>query len=306
MKRNNVQKLTVAAMLTSLLTMAAQAQTPFYSVNGLGGTGGGTAGVTVTPGVSPSGSSTLTDLGASTQFSFGTGPNGVAGESIVNSATGQPGNGVLAGTLGASSSLSDFTMTMWVNQNTATLNNYRILEIASGSPPTTGSSDGASTPGLFFGLNAGGGLQFYVNNANGNTVGTSIAGASTWNNGGTLGVLAANTWYFVAVTYDAVSGAVVYSGDQNDAAISAATLSSAGGALNLSSATSISLLDRFSGGRNYPGSIDDVNLYSGALTQSQLDAIQAAQLIAVPEPATVALLSLSSVVGAMTLRRRRS
>ena len=307
MKRNNVQKLPIAAVLASLLTMATQAQTPFYSVNDTGGTGGGTAGVTVTPSTAPAGSSVLTDLGATTQFSFGTGPNGAAGESIVNAATGQAGNGVLAGTLGASSSLTDFTLTMWVNQNTATLNNYRILEIASGSPATTGSSDGASTPGLFFGLNSGGGLQFYVNNANGNTVGTSIAGASTWNNGGTLGALAANTWYFVAITYDTTAGAVVYSGDQHDAAVSAATLSDvAGGALNLSSATSISLLDRFSGGRDYPGAIDDVNLYSGALTQSQLDAIQTAQLLAVPEPATLALLSLSSVVGAMMLRRRRS
>jgi len=308
MKTNVIRKLVAATALASLFSMTIQAQTPFYSVNGTGGTGGGTAGVTVTPSISPSGSSTLTDLGATTQFSFGTGPNGVAGESLVNAATGQAGNGVLAGTLGASSSLSTFTLTMWVNQNTAALNNYRILEIASGSPATTGSSDGASTPGLFFGLNAGGGLQFYVNNANGNSVGTSIAnGTNSWNNGGTLGSLAANKWYFVAVTYDSGSSITVYSGDQSDAAVSAATLSDvAGGALNLSSATSISLLDRFSGGRDYPGSIDDVNLYSGALTQSQLDAIQTAQLIAVPEPATMALLSLSSVVGAMMLRRRRS
>ena len=160
---------------------------------------------------------------------------------------------------------------------------------------------------MFFGLNAGGGLQFYVNNANGNTVGTSIAGASTWNNGGTLGALAANKWYFVAVTYDTVAGSMVYSGDQSDSAVSAATLSDvAGGALNLSSATSIALLDRFSGGRDYPGAIDDVNLYSGALNQSQLDAIQTAQLSAVPEPTTMAMLSLGSVIGTMMFRRRRS
>jgi Concanavalin A-like lectin/glucanases superfamily/PEP-CTERM motif len=307
MNKSKIQKIVAATALASLFSITLQAQTPFYSVNGTGGTGGGTAGVTVTPSTAPSGSSALTDLGATTQFSFGTGPNGAAGESIVNAATGQAGNGVLAGTLGASSSLGDFTLTMWVNQNTATLNNYRILEIASGSPATTGSSDGASTPGLFFGLNSGGGLQFYVNNANGNTVGTSIAGASTWNNGGTLGALAANTWYFVAITYDTTAGAVIYSGDQHDAAVSAATLSDvAGGALNLSSATSIALLDRFSGGRDYPGAIDDVNLYSGALTQSQLDAIQTAQLVAAPEPTTMAMLSLGSVVGTMMFRRRRS
>ena len=151
MKKNEIQKSIVVTALASLFGITLQAQTPFYSINGTGGTGGGTAGDTITPGISPIGSSTLTDLGATTQFSFGTGPNGAAGESLVNAATGQAGNGVLAGTLGASSSLTDFTLTMWVNQNTATLNNYRILELSPGSPATTGSADGASTSDCFLG-----------------------------------------------------------------------------------------------------------------------------------------------------------
>jgi hypothetical protein len=298
-------KLALCGVIAMGMVASSLAQTPFYSINGSSGTGGGTAGVTVTPSISPSGSSTLTDLGATTQFSFGTGPGGVAGPSLVNAATGQAGSGVLAGTLGASTSYSQFTMTMWVNQNTATLNNYRILEIASGSPPTTGSSDGASTPGLFFGLNSGGGLQFYVNNANGNTVGTSIAAAASWNNGGTLGALAANTWYFEAITYDSAVGATVYSGDKNDAAVSAATLSDvAGGALNLSSATSIALLDRFSGGRDYPGQIDDVGLYSGVLTPSQIDAIQISE-VPTPEPSSLALIGLGFGSLVTMIRRRR-
>jgi hypothetical protein len=301
---NPIKLTTIASMM--LLSISVQAQTPFYSVNGTGGTGGGTAGVSVTPGLSPSGSTALTDLGASTQFSFGTGPNGVAGESIVNAATGQAGAGVLAGTLGASSSLSAFTITMWVNQNTATLNNYRIMELSPGSPATTGSADGTS---LFFGLNAGGGLQFYANNVNGNSVGTDIATSTTWNNAGTLGALTANKWYFEAVTYDTTAGnALLYSGDQSSAATLAYTYGASvttAGNLDLSSATSIALLDRFSSGRNYPGAIDDVNIYSGALTGAQLDAIQASQLVAVPEPSTLALAGVSSLAGIMALRRRR-
>jgi hypothetical protein len=296
--KTNISKQLGAVTAVMLLAMATQAQTPFYSVNGTGGTGGATAGVTVTPSTAPSGSSTLTDLGATANMSFGTGVDGVAGESIVNAATGQGGNQVLAGTLGASTSYSDFTVTMWVNL-AGGVNNYRLLEIASGSPATTGSADGTT---LFLGLNSGGGLQFYVNNANGNSVGTSIAASSTWNTGGTLGAISLNSWYFVAVTYDATAGSTLYSGDLNDAAVSAATLSNAGGALNLSSATSIALLDRFSGGRNFPGAIDDVGLYSGDLTQSQIDAIQVSE---VPEPGTLSLAGLGGVLSLIAIARRR-
>jgi hypothetical protein len=299
-------KLTLCGLLAMGLASRTQAQTPFYSVNGLGGANGGSSTVSVTPAIAPLGSTSLTDLGATTQFSFGTGPNGVAGESLLNSATSQTGgNGVLAGTLGASTSYSQFTLTMWINlANTATLNNDRILDISSGSPPTTGSADGNS---LFFGLNAGGGLQFYVNNANGNSVGTSIAGANTWNNGGTLGAIAQNTWYFAAITYDSTANITVYSGSQSSSAVSAATLSDvAGGALNLSSATSIALLDRFSGSRDWPGAIDDVNLYSGALTQSQIDGIQTAELVPAPEPTTIALAGLGGITMLVAARRRRN
>jgi Concanavalin A-like lectin/glucanases superfamily/PEP-CTERM motif len=304
---NPILKSAACALALTGLAMTTQAQTPLYFVNGVGGTGGGTAGISVTPGISPVGSSSLTDLGATANLSFGTGPNGVAGESIVNAATGQPGNQVLAGTLGAASSLSSFTLTMWVNQNTLTLNNYRILEMSAGSPPTGATADGTK---LFFGLNAGGGLQFYVNNVNGNTIATDIATANTWNNAGTLGALAANKWYFEAVTYDTVAGtALLYSGDQTSATTLAYTYGAnvtTAGNLDLTAASSIALLDRFNNGRNYPGQGDDFSIYSGALTQAQLDAIRLTQVTPVPEPATMTMLGLGSLVGIMALRRRQS
>ena len=301
MTKREIQNLVMAAAMASCFGIAARAQTPFYSVNGIGGTGGGTSGVTLTPSLAPAGSTGLTDLGATTQFSFGTGPNGVTGESIVNAATGQPGGGVLAGTLGASSSLNAFTLTLWVNLSTATPNNYRLFEIAPGAPATTGTADGTQ---LFVGLNAGGGLQAYVNNVNGNSTTTDIATANTWNNGGTLGAYTANKWYFVALTYDVTAGtSQLYSGDQGTTATLAYTFNNtAGGVLDLSSSTSLSLLDRFSGGRNWPGAIDDVNLYSGALNQSQIDTIQVAS---VPEPSLFAMISVG-LLGLVAVRRRRS
>ncbi len=105
--------------------------------------------------------------------------------------------------------------------NTATPNNYRLFEISPGAPAGTGTADGTK---LFVGLNAGGGLQAYVNNVNGNSVSTDIATANTWNNGGTLGAYTANKWYFMALTYDVTGGtSQLYSGDQT----SSATLSAA-------------------------------------------------------------------------------
>jgi hypothetical protein len=302
--KNNLIPSVAAMASVVLLGQAARAQTSIYSVNGTGGTGGGTTAVSLTPGTAPSGSSALTDLASGdSSFTFGTGPGGTAGESIVDAATGQAGSGVLAGTLGAAVSESQFTVTMWVNQSTASLNNYRLLEISTGSPATTGTGDGNL---LFFGENAGGGLQYYVNAVNGNTVGTDIAAATTWNNGGTLGALANNTWYFEAITYDTVGGSsLLYSGSQSSPAILAYTFNNLAGSMNLSSATSISLLDRFSGGRNFPGAIDDVNLYNSPLTVSQLDAIQTAELGSVPEPGTLALLGVGGVLSLVAAVRRQ-
>lgn len=298
MKKTRIQTALGLAALTSFFSLTSYAQTPFYSVNGLGGTGSGTAGVTLSPSISPAGSSTLTDLGGTTQFSFGTGPTGVAGESIVNGATGQSGGGVLAGTLGASSSMPSFTLTMWFNMSAATPNNYRLFEISPGSTPSGSTADGTQ---LFFGLNSGGGLQAYVNNVNGNSTATDIATANTWNNGGTLGAVTANKWYFIALTYDSVAGtSQLYSGDQTSSAILAYNYNNtSGGALDLSSATSVALLDRFSSGRNFPGAIDDVNLFSGALTQSQIDTIQQ-----VPEPGISALMAVGGILGIIAIRRR--
>ena len=299
MKKIRIQTAVGVAALVSFFGLTSHAQTPFYSVNGLGGTGSGTAGVTLTPSTSPAGSSSLTDLGGTTQFSFGTGPTGVAGESIVNGVTGQAGSGVLAGTMGASSSLTSFTLTLWLNMSAATPNNYRLFEISPGSPPTGSTGDGTQ---LFFGLNSGGGLQAYVNNVNGNSTATDIATANTWNNGGTLGAVTPNKWYFVALTYDIASGSSqLYSGDQTSSATLSYTYNNtSGGALDLSSPTSIALLDRFSNSRNFPGAIDDVNLYSGALNQSQIDAIQA-----IPEPDISAMMAMGSILGLVAIIRRR-
>ena len=291
-------RITLCAMSLTLWSGAARAvevPTPFYSVTGTNGTGGGTTDFNLLPVFDPSGSTALTDLAASGLFSFGTGPGGWAGGSISNAATGQAGSQVLAGTLGAGGVVSNFTLTVWLRQPSAAINNYRLGLISTGAPPTSSSADGDK---LFLGENGLGGLMFYVNNQNGNSVGTSIAGPNTWNNNGTLGALQLGTWYFVAITYSAQSNVcVLYSGNQFNTAIQAATYTGSGGnlggPLDLSAATSICLMNRFSGGRCFPGEMDYFNLYTNALTWYQIVAVQNSPPYPPPPPHLWAFIYIS-------------
>ena len=205
----------------------------------------------------------------------------------------RPGVSVLAGTLGAGGVLSNFTLTVWFRQPSAVINNYRLGLISTGAPPTTARGDsGANGNNLFWGENSGGGFQFYVNGRNGNSVGTSIAGPNTWNNGGTLGSLQLGTWYFVAITYHidanpASNSCVLYSGNDinffyGGACIQAATYTGTGadlgGPLDLTASNSICLMNRFSGGRCFPGELAYFNLYTNALTQEELWTVQYSQM----------------------------
>jgi hypothetical protein len=298
MKTKN-KKIATAIALMALFGMAAQAQTPFYSVNGNGGTGGGTAGVSATPSTAPSGSSALTLLSGTSDFTFGTGVDSVAGESIVNTGTyGSGTSGVLDGTLGNAGTLSQLTMTMWINPGTSPANNNeRLVDINS----TQTGQDGNN---LFLGINAGGGLQFYVNGTNPNTVGTDISNPTVFNGG----LAQVSTWYFVGIVYDTVNS--VYSLYTGTTASSATLQYSFTGLANTSvafgSGSSISLMDRTAANRTFNGSMDDFNLYSGALTASQLDALQAAEISPAPEPSTVAIAGFGFGALITMMRRRKS
>lgn len=302
--KKSITKKTTTALALMLLGISTQAQTPLYSVNGLGGTGGGTSGVSVTPGTSPSGSSALSLIAGNSDFTFGTGVNGTPNHAIVNTGTyGNGAGGDLAGTLANAGSLGQLTITMWINAGASPAgNNERLLDISSGSP-TTGSADGNE---VFLGLNAGGGIQFYVNNINGNTVGTDISTATVFN-GGTAQT---GSWYFLAVTYDSVGQtSLLYTGDTSSSASLAYTFANYTApqytAVNFGTTSALFLANRPNQARSFPGSIDDVNIYDSALTQSQIQSIQAAQLVPAPEPATLALAGLGGIAMLVAVRRRR-
>jgi hypothetical protein len=298
-RTNPRAKAAICAALVASMAAAAQAQTLLYSVNGTGGTGGGTAGVSVTPSIAPVGSSSLSLIAGNADFNFGAGPSGTAGEAIVNGGTyGNGAGGLLAGTVANLGTLSQMSLTMWINPSSVpTGNNERLLDISSGSP-STGSADGGE---LFLGINSGGGLQFYVNNVNPNSVGTDITTATVFNGG----IAAVNTWYFLAVTYDSVGGNyLLYTGTTANSASLAYTftgLSATGAAFAANS--SLFLANRPNQQRSFPGSMDDVNLYSGAMTLAQLQTLQASE---VPEPTSLALIGLGGAFLLGTLRRRVS
>ncbi|MGD1088566.1 MAG: LamG-like jellyroll fold domain-containing protein [Verrucomicrobiota bacterium] len=288
-----------SAVVTSLVLLGAsvQAQTLVYSVNGTGGTGGGSSSVTATPSTAPGGSSALTLIAGNNDYSFGTGVDGVAGESIVNSGTYNNGSGGdLAGNMGSLGTLSQLTLTMWINPSSSPAgNNERLLDISSGGSPTTGTADGNE---VFFGINADGGLQFYANGVNpsSDTSGTTVF------NGGMAQI---NSWYFLAVVYDTVNSVYsLYTGTTSSSATLQYSFTGlSGSSIAFGSTSSIFLANRPNELRTFPGSIDDVNLYSGAMTQSQLDALQVSE---VPEPGTLALIGVGFGGLVARMRRQRS
>lgn len=296
MKKLRLIKLAATVSAAALLGISTQAQTLLYSLNGAGGTGGGTTGISVTPQTAPAGSSALTLIAGPANYDFGLGVNGAAGESIVNSGAYGTGAGLLGGTVANLGTLSQMTLTMWINPSVSPAgNNTRLLDISSGSP-TTGSADGNE---LFFGINAGGGLQFYVNNVNGNSIGTDISTPTVFNGG----LAQIGTWYFLAVTYDSVGGNyLLYTGTTANSAALAYTysgISPTGAAF--ASTSALFLANRPNQVRAFNGLIDDVNIYSGALNVSQLQALQTAEMT--PEPGTLALFGLG--FGGLAMMRRR-
>ncbi len=117
------------------------------------------------------------------------------------------------------------------------------------------------------------------------------------------------SWFFFAVTYDAITDdAAFYIGDLDNAVslVNSGTIALAGSNTGINT-DDLAIGNTRGGGRPFNGFLDDIAIYgttsggSGALTLSEIEAVRAA---AIPEPTSAAL-----VLGAMTLlafRRRRS
>ncbi len=194
------------------------------------------------------------------------------------------------GSLSGLGNLSQFTLTMWLNPSASlTGENARILNL----------STGAATDGdqAFLGVNSGGGIQFYGNNANDNAVG-HVTTANPF-------AYTVGSWEFLGVTYSAGT-ANIYTATPGGSTSLLGTLVNPGdvsGGVNFGAGpTFISLLSRLSNqGRSFTGEMDDFSIYSGDLSQAQLDLI----VQPAPEPGTMTLIGLGGAVLAGMVRRRR-
>ncbi|HAO78025.1 MAG TPA: hypothetical protein DCQ92_03415 [Verrucomicrobia subdivision 3 bacterium] len=313
-------KLALCALALSGLVLTAQAQTPLYQWN-FNGSGTGTGVPNVTSGggsLTASGTGSFTGAGASGQ------PGDFAYSSTSASGYANAGITTAGDTLTGLSGLNQFTITFWLNPFITYSNQpavsgttvSRFLQIG----PVSG-YDEASINTQGGANNANAGISIALNNIS-LQVGVGQAPAFIANNA--FASYGANQWVMVALEYDgtAISAnsssslATAIGNGAGDAAVFISTPGNLGGPImlgmtntagavvspGLTASELLLLANRNNPNRGWDGEIDNVGIYNGLLTTSQLNALTTA----VPEPATVTMLGLGSLVGVIALRRRRS
>ena len=289
--------LALAAVLA--LPAAGQAQTTLYQwdFDPSGGlaptaTGGGVGGGTLS----------IANTVATTGTVDGAGITGLAGDYGLDQSSTQynttnPASRVTA-SLGSFPTLTAMTVSLWVKSvnwaTSAGTANARLLQLNSAS--------GLDGDKLYFSLNAG--------SASGNTlqVGINSTGTGTINTGAVLPNTGSD-WVFVSFTWDSTltSGQNIstYLGNTTT---SVAQAGSAFGAYTTSmasvSALSIGNRDTGSPSRSFDGVIDDIRIFSGALSQAQLETVRLEGIGAIPEPASCAAILGGLALAGVALRRR--
>jgi hypothetical protein len=225
---------------------------------------------------------------------------GLTTEALNNTASTGMGSGFTGGNAQTSASntaalqsafnnLSSITITGWFNTSSVIGNGARILDALVG---TAGFDLSTVTPGK---------LQLYINGTN--------AVSSGNDSYSTL-----NAWEFFAVTYDSATGSVsFYYGSTGSGPVLDVTRTGVnGGLISMTNVSGIALGNVYGSNiRPLDGSLDDIQVYgatdgSGALSQSQVDAVWAADVAGVPEPPIGASLLLGGLAlfGFHGLRRR--
>ena len=190
----------------------------------------------------------------------------------------------LSGEVDKLDGLSNFTLTAWINIQELPAGNRRLLaKQAAGSFSgfSWNIADSVTSPGARTAADFG--LRLFV----GGDVG--FAGDLS-----AVTIDADNKWVFVAVTYDGPSGAdnvKYYVGDTSNPATNQATTSiNAGTTLASDAAFTIGHTDAApTSNTAFPGLVDDARVYSGVLTEAQLDAVRLENLPGVTPPTAVTI-----------------
>lgn len=317
-------KLALCALALGGLVLTTQAQTPLYGWNMNGGSG-----TIITPSAAVGGGGGLTIAGTGAYGGLGSGVSGAAGDlAFANNNTTYGGTAANSGL--AASTVGDinigvqtaFTMTGWIKADGgfnainggggANTTFQRLFMIGQGTPDT-GSANSA-TLALFNNSPSPSGqtnaIQLKLGNAAGYIGGAPFGTDGALTGNGSLNAFGSD-WTFFAVSVDLTASANnvnFYLGNASslNAPITATYTNSLGaaiGSIDFGTTGSALLLNRANEARGFDGWGDDFAFYSGALAQSAVDGIR---LQGVPEPATVTMLGLGSLVGVIALRRRRS
>lgn len=275
----------------------ASAATPLYQWNfdAADGANTGTA----------SGGTLATNVGAGTTGSFtGTGVSGSGGDSSFHVSNAHDnwwgddlGNAAAVSNLDLSSLGNQFTITLWVKRSGT--NSVDWLNIGSTATPSS-----SSNPGISIGVTG------WSNGVNVGVNGYNWEAGDLWATGHD------NSWVFMAFAYDGTDvenvwwnetmnslygqhrNAVVVTGDMvtsasavTGVAVHTGDWNTPVGAVSIGATATAYLGNNAAGTRGFSGNLDDIRIYSGLLTVSEIEAIRLeAAPVAIPEPSSAALL----------------
>jgi hypothetical protein len=267
-------------------------------------------------------------------------PNGATNGTAVASTTLTGGSGLSNlpnQTGGGTGMMNQFTVSFWYNvatfsASTTSSVTHRLLTLGdSNATDITANPNALGFHIRHNGTGSGGTPNPRTIALLASNIDVSAAGAGSGFEGTTVGT---GTWAFVALTYDGTSLNGDNSGIQSTATgmvssvngqlywgtnalpvtrfeaplttVAGDATASSLGTINFGNAARIILANNLTPNRSFDGSIDDIRIYDGVLSASQVEGIRLQGLIGVPEPSAIMLSCFAILgIGLLSLRRKK-